>query len=109
MRVVCTWRLFAAASLILLSFLDPQDTSANPPASSTGSGSAQSLGTRRPVVPNPAPGSTATHPIDLFLQPCFAAHRITPGTPVDDRLFARRVSLDIVGLLHTPAELAEFV
>jgi hypothetical protein len=57
----------------------------------------------------PAPHDGLTNPIDLLLEPYFAQHKITPGKVVDDRVFARRVYLDIVGLLPPPAELEAFV
>lgn len=49
------------------------------------------------------------HPIDRLLEPYFAANKIKPPKPVDDRVFARRVSLDVVGLLPTPDVLEKFV
>jgi len=66
------------------------------------------LAPRRPLVPKAAPHSGLTNPIDLMLQPYFASHKITPGKPVDDRVFARRVYLDIIGLLPSPEQLAAF-
>ncbi len=50
-----------------------------------------------------------THPIDLILQPYYATHAIKPPRPVSDRVFARRVYLDAIGLLPTPADLDRFV
>jgi mono/diheme cytochrome c family protein len=64
---------------------------------------------RRPEIPVAAPGSGLTNPIDLILQPYFAQHKITPGKAVDDRVYARRVYLDIVGLVPPPAEMEAFV
>jgi hypothetical protein len=64
---------------------------------------------RRPRIPPAPPGSDLTNPIDRLLQPYFAAHKVTPRPPVDDRTYARRVYLDTIGLLPTPAELAAFV
>lgn len=49
---------------------------------------------RRPAPP------AAGHPIDAFLD--------AKGEPVSDALFARRVYLDLWGLLPTPEQLAEF-
>jgi len=48
------------------------------------------------------------HPVDRLLEPYFAAHKIKPPKPVDDRVFARRVYLDIVGLLPPPDALQKF-
>jgi hypothetical protein len=56
----------------------------------------------------PATKGKITSPIDRFLESYFAAHKIKPPKPVDDRVFARRVYLDVVGLLPPPAELKTF-
>lgn len=50
----------------------------------------------------------AGNPIDRLLAPYFTAHKIAPSDPVNDRVFARRVYLDLIGLLPTPAQLDEF-
>jgi hypothetical protein len=60
-------------------------------------------------VPIPAAHDGLTNPIDLLLAPYFEQHQIKPGAVVDDRVFARRVYLDITGLLPPPAELEAFV
>lgn len=65
------------------------------------------LKTRRPEMP---PGRTkVANPIDRLLEPYFAANKIKPPKPVDDRTFARRVYLDVVGLLPPPDALEAFV
>ncbi|PYJ08454.1 MAG: hypothetical protein DME25_01480 [Verrucomicrobia bacterium] len=61
---------------------------------------------RRPAIP---PGPEAANPIDRFLEPYFAAHKFKPPPPVNDRVFARRVYLDLIGLLPPPDELEAFV
>jgi mono/diheme cytochrome c family protein len=62
---------------------------------------------RRPDLP---PGQRPNaNPVDRLLEPYFLAHQITPPEPVDDRRFARRAWLDVVGLLPPPAELNRFV
>ena len=66
------------------------------------------LAPHRPMLPKAAPKSGLTNSIDLILQPYFSEHKITPGKPVDDRVFARRVYLDIIGLLPSPTELNAF-
>ncbi|MBI5394653.1 MAG: PSD1 domain-containing protein [Verrucomicrobia bacterium] len=63
---------------------------------------------RRPAVPSAAKGSGLTNPVDLLLQPYFAAHKTKPTKVVDDRAFARRVFLDIIGVLPAPEELVSF-
>jgi len=67
------------------------------------------LAPRHPRLPPARPGAGLTNPIDRLLQSYFAANKITPTAPVDDRTFARRVSLDTVGVLPPPDELNAFV
>ena len=50
-----------------------------------------------------------TNPIDRLLAPYFQQHKRKPARPVDDRIFARRVYLDTIGLLPPPGELEAFV
>ena len=64
------------------------------------------LAPRTPEVP--ASTGTSAHPIDRFLSRYFAAQAVAVGEPVDDRTFARRVYLDLVGLLPTPEQFAAF-
>src|SRR5207253_11296335 len=61
---------------------------------------------RRPELPA---GSPSGNPIDRLLQPYFASHKIKPAQPANDRVFARRVYLDIIGLLPPPEELQAFL
>jgi mono/diheme cytochrome c family protein len=68
---------------------------------------AANLMPRRPDLP-PAPLGI-THPVDRLLWPYFAAQRIDRPGLVDDRVFARRAYLDVIGLLPTPLELDLFV
>ncbi|MBV9470884.1 MAG: DUF1549 domain-containing protein, partial [Abitibacteriaceae bacterium] len=63
---------------------------------------------RHPALPPVAAGAS-THPIDRILAVYFKAHNIQPKPTVDDRTYARRVYLDIVGLLPTPEELQAFI
>ena len=48
------------------------------------------------------------HPVDRLLAGYLQSHQVSTGQPVDDRTFARRVYLDVVGMLPTPKELEEF-
>jgi hypothetical protein len=57
----------------------------------------------------PAAHDGISNPIDLLLEPYFAKHNVNPAKLVDDRTFARRVYLDLVGLLPPPEELDAFV
>src|SRR4051812_6878632 len=63
----------------------------------------------KPHLPEIPAGAKNANPIDRFLQPYFAEHKIKPAQPVADRVFARRVYLDLIGLLPPPAELEAFV
>jgi hypothetical protein len=56
--------------------------------------------------PEPPPGEGS--PIDRFLAAHWAAHHITPPAVVDDRIFARRAYLDVIGLLPTVEQLERF-
>src|SRR5262249_13714547 len=62
---------------------------------------------RRPELPPARDGHT--NPIDRIVDAYYQQHRIPPPTPIDDATFLRRVSLDLVGLLPTPAQLAAFL
>jgi len=62
---------------------------------------------RRPALPKT--GDKTANPIDQLLAPYYPAHHVKPGKPVGDRLFARRVYLDIVGLLPPTDELESFM
>ena len=57
----------------------------------------------------PANKGRLVNPIDQWLAPYFVAHKISPTKPVDDRTFARRVYLDVIGLLPTPKEQDAFL
>ncbi len=69
---------------------DPQVSFAQPPPNN--------LKPRRPELP----GGRSAHPVDRLTEAYFSRHGIQPPKPVDDRLFLRRASLDITGLLPTP-------
>ena len=56
---------------------------------------------RRPAVPD----GLATHPIDRFIEAHAEANRVELAPLVDDRAFARRASLDLVGLPPSPEAL----
>jgi hypothetical protein len=61
---------------------------------------------RRPVLPPARPG--LEHPIDRILDVYFARYKVAPPAPLDDAAFLRRVYLDLIGLLPTPAEVEDF-
>ncbi|MFO1458182.1 MAG: DUF1549 domain-containing protein [Verrucomicrobiota bacterium] len=54
------------------------------------------------------PASAETNPLDRLLATYFQRHGLSAPAVVEDRLFLRRASLDITGLLPTPEELAAF-
>lgn len=49
------------------------------------------------------------HPIDRWLAPYYTQHGVDATKTVDDRLFARRVWFDIIGLPPSPETLAAFL
>lgn len=62
----------------------------------------------RPSVPEVASPEWQRNPIDAFLAKTHADHGLTPQRRADKRLWLRRVSLDLVGLPPTQAELDAF-
>src|SRR5207237_7320975 len=62
-----------------------------------------------PVLPVGSEAFASRSAIDMMLDPYFAAHGFKPGPPVEDRVYARRVYLDIIGLLPPPQELETFI
>jgi mono/diheme cytochrome c family protein len=67
------------------------------------------LAPRRPTIPPATLGSGLENPVDRILAPYFQQHGITPPSLIEDRVYARRVYLDIVGMLPSPAELQSFI
>ncbi len=57
----------------------------------------------------PPASADVTNPIDRILSPYFEKHNAKSGELVDDRVFARRVYLDLTGMLPPSGELEEFV
>jgi len=78
---------------------DERVTFAKPPAAN--------LQPQTPALPPPS--RTVANPVDRLLQPYFAANKIAANKLVDDRTFARRVYLDVIGLLPAPVELNAFL
>jgi len=70
-------------------------------------------GPRRVELP-PLPAGAADmntaemNPIDRLLAPYFEHHKIKPAAVVSDRVFARRIYLDLVGLMPSHAEIEAF-
>ncbi|MDN3659231.1 DUF1549 domain-containing protein [Ferruginibacter paludis] len=62
---------------------------------------------RLPAVP-PATGNL-TSPVDLFVNNYFKQHKISWVKPVEDRIYLRRVYMDIIGLVPPPDSMDAFV
>ena len=63
------------------------------------------LSPRNPSVPEPPAGWSMPNPIDRFINRSFAARgEAMSKVSVSDRVFARRVSLDLLGLLPSPGQ-----
>lgn len=101
--------LIAVISWVLLA--SPSGSAAHKPSDPKNKNAANKLSEiapRRPNLPAAKPGSPLTNPIDLLLQPYFEQHKFSPPSVVSDRVYARRVYLDLIGLLPTPTQLASF-
>jgi len=61
---------------------------------------------RNPVLP--ASSNNLSNPVDLWTNRYFAKNNIKWPLLVDDRTYLRRIYLDIIGLLPTPADLDSF-
>jgi hypothetical protein len=66
----------------------------------------RSIKPRRPAVPD---ADGLPHPIDRILHAYYDEHEVEPAPLVDDAMFLRRVSLDLVGLLPPPDRVDAFV
>lgn len=64
---------------------------------------------RRPAVPAASSPEWQKNPIDAFIAAEHAARGLRPQAAADKRLWLRRVSLDLVGLPPTAAELDAFL
>ncbi|MCA9008242.1 MAG: DUF1549 domain-containing protein [Planctomycetaceae bacterium] len=62
---------------------------------------------RRPTLPPAVDGRK--NPIDRILDADLAAHEIPRPAAIDDNVFLRRASLDLIGLLPEPEALAAFL
>ncbi|HEY2761054.1 MAG TPA: DUF1549 domain-containing protein, partial [Pirellulales bacterium] len=57
----------------------------------------------------PVSQADCDQPIDRFVDAYLAAENLSIPPPVDDAAFARRVYLDLIGLLPTPEQLQQFL
>src|SRR5262245_25123905 len=62
---------------------------------------------RRPLLPAAKAGRD--HPIDRILDAYFAEKKLQPPADADDVAFMRRLYLDLIGLLPTPAEVEALI
>lgn len=62
---------------------------------------------RSPQLPPPRDGRD--HPIDRILDAYLADNNQTPPQPIEDRVYLRRLSMDLIGLLPSSEQLDEFV
>lgn len=65
------------------------------------------LAPRTPAVP--APTADLNKPVDLFVNAYFQKNKIAWKPMVDDRIYIRRVYLDIIGLLPPPEKIEAFI
>jgi len=63
---------------------------------------------RNPALPV-ATSKELKNPVDLWVDDYFSKNKITWPQVVDDRIFLRRIYLDIIGMLPTPEEQEEFI
>jgi hypothetical protein len=61
------------------------------------------------TVQLPPPRDGREHPIDRIIDAYMAKNRVSPPPPLDDAAFARRLFLDVIGLLPEPGELETFL
>lgn len=62
---------------------------------------------RIPVLPPATAG--LTNPVDRFVNVYFQQNKVSWKTPVNDRIYLRRVFLDVVGLLPPPEKVQAFM
>lgn len=62
---------------------------------------------RMPAMPQPTRGMN--NPVDLFVNAYFEKHKIEWPNVVDDRIYIRRVYMDVIGLLPKPDSIDAFI
>ncbi|SIN65861.1 DUF1549 domain-containing protein [Algoriphagus halophilus] len=65
------------------------------------------LAPRSPELPNPSNG--LSNPIDLWVNQYFNQHGINWPEEVSDRVYLRRIYLDVIGLIPSQAEFESFI
>ncbi len=74
----------------------------------TGTDWRPTLALHSPNVPASTGGAHDANPIDLLLQSYYKQHKVAAAAPVEDRTYARRAYLDLIGLLPMPTQQTEF-
>lgn len=97
-----------AAAVILSSWASSSTTETNPDDYWSGWRARQRA--ELAVLSKPTePPEGAGLPVDRFLAADWTKAKFSPPDPTDDAIFARRVYLDVIGLLPTTEQLDEFV
>ncbi|MBL9122237.1 MAG: PSD1 domain-containing protein, partial [Planctomycetaceae bacterium] len=63
----------------------------------------------RPTVPDAADSTSSSHPVDRFIAARLRQAGLTPASEADRVTLLRRVTLDLIGLPPTPAEVDDFL
>ncbi len=63
----------------------------------------------KPVMPSPPPINSVDHPIDRFIQAKLLANNLATSPPADRETLLRRLSLDLIGLPPTIAQIDDFL
>ena len=66
------------------------------------------LAPRNPKLPAVSGSKKMNNPVDLWVNDYFKKRKITWPGKVDDRIYLRRIYLDIIGLLPSPVEFEKF-
>ncbi|MBC7567301.1 MAG: DUF1549 domain-containing protein [Pedobacter sp.] len=66
------------------------------------------LAPRNPKLPSASGSKKVNNPVDIWVNDYFKKRKITWPGKVDDRIYLRRIYLDIIGLLPTPDDLERF-
>jgi len=67
------------------------------------------LNLSRRLPPIPGSPSSAKNPVNGFMDRYFALEKVSKPSLISDRIFARRVYLDLIGMLPTEEELQQFL
>ena len=100
--------LLLTAALALSSWGSPSTTEANPDDYWSGWRARQRAELAALPKP-PEPPDGVGSPVDRFLAADWTKAKLSPPDPTDDAAFARRVYLDVIGLLPTTEQLDQFI